>query len=70
MSQLSLISAVIQYSLLKLHTRVLQVKQKHESMEAEKDRFGAAGSDKDSIRDAILEQAVIVCEFYFVLIKM
>ncbi|KAH7518206.1 probable helicase MAGATAMA 3 isoform X2 [Ziziphus jujuba] len=36
------------------------VKQKHESMEADKDRFRAAGSDKDSIRAAILEQAVIV----------
>lgn len=37
-------------------------------MEADKDRFRAAGSDKDSIRAAILEQAVIVSDFYFVLI--
>lgn len=41
------------------------MKQKHESMESERDRHGAAGRDNDSIRAAILEQAVIVCFFYF-----
>lgn len=46
------------------------MKQKLESMEADKERYGAAGSDKDSIRAAILEQAVIVCIFYFLLGKV
>lgn len=32
-------------------------------MEADKERFGAAGRDRDSIRAAILEEAVIVCNF-------
>ncbi|KAL5564868.1 hypothetical protein UlMin_028032 [Ulmus minor] len=36
------------------------MKQKHESMEADKDRHGAAGRDRDSVRAAILEEAVIV----------
>ena len=42
---------------------VLQLKQKNESMEADKERFGAAGKDRDSVRAAILEEAVIVCNF-------
>ncbi|XP_062109924.1 probable helicase MAGATAMA 3 [Humulus lupulus] len=36
------------------------LKQKNESMEADKERFGAAGRDRDSVRAAILEEAVIV----------
>lgn len=47
----------------------LQVKQKQESMEVAKDRQGAAGRDMDSIRAAILEEAVIVCKFVLFLIS-
>lgn len=36
------------------------VKQKHESMEVDKERCGGAGKDRDSVRAAILEEAVIV----------
>ncbi|KAF4347573.1 hypothetical protein G4B88_009929 [Cannabis sativa] len=36
------------------------LKQKNESMEVDKERVGAAGRDRDSVRAAILEEAVIV----------
>ncbi|XP_024022736.1 probable helicase MAGATAMA 3 isoform X2 [Morus notabilis] len=36
------------------------VKQKHESMEVDKERCGGAGKDRDSVRAAILEESVIV----------
>ena len=42
------------------------MKQKHESMEVDKERSGAAGKDRDSVRAAILEEAVIVCNFTIV----
>lgn len=40
---------------------LLQVKQKQESMNADKEKHGAPGRDKDRIRAAILDEAVIVC---------
>lgn len=40
---------------------MFQVKQKNESMEVDKER--AVGKDRDSVRAAILEEAVIVCKF-------
>lgn len=42
------------------------MKQKQESMNADKEKHGAPGRDKDSIRAAILDEAVIVCNFFLV----
>ena len=41
----------------------LQVKQKQSESAADKQKHGAVGGDTDSIRTAILDEAVIVCEF-------
>ena len=43
------------------------MKQKQDSMSADKDKHGAPQRDKDSIRAAILDEAVIVCNFFLVL---
>lgn len=45
----------------------LQVKQKQESMNADKEKHGVPGRDKDRIRAAILDESVIVCNSYLVL---
>ncbi|XP_041011568.1 probable helicase MAGATAMA 3 isoform X3 [Juglans microcarpa x Juglans regia] len=43
------------------------VKQKQESMNADKEKHGVPGRDKDRIRAAILDEAVIVCNSCLVL---
>lgn len=43
------------------------MKQKQDESGADRQKHGAAGGDTDSIRNAILEEAVIVCKFNFIL---
>lgn len=45
----------------------LQVEQKRDDSAADKQKHGSTRKDRDSIRTAILNEAVIVCNFSLVL---